>query len=128
MAVAALADPARSPLTDLPHDYYDLCAVLYRGALELLPGWLQDPDSCRDLWADEDAQLEAGMSAIASGAVAVEEDPDLDLAIVVLPAEGRSGGHRFVGRAFGGVHPMALHRATDRTTILTIDPSAAATS
>lgn len=123
MAVAALADPARSPLPDLPDDYDDLCAVLYRCALELLPRWLQDPDCCRDLWAAEDAQLEAGLSAIASGAVTVEEEPALDLAIVTLPAEGRSSGHRFVGRAFAGVHPMALHRATDRTTILVLDPS-----
>lgn len=122
MAVAALADPTRSPLTDLPDVYDDLCAVLYRAALELLPRWLQDPGCCRDLWADEDAQLEAGLSAIASGAVTLEEDPELDLAIVTLPADGRSSGHRFVGRAFTGVHPMALHRATDRTAILTIDP------
>lgn len=123
MAVAALADPTRSPLTDLPHDYPDLCAVLYRAGLELLPRWLQDPDSCRDLWADEDAELEAGISAIASGAVTIEEEPELDLAIVTLPADGRSSGHRFVGRSFTGVHPMALHRATERTAILTIDPN-----
>lgn len=120
-AVAALADPARSPLRDLPDDYAHLCAVLYRAALELLPGWLKDPDSCRDLWADEDAELDAGLAAVASGAVTIDEDRELDLAVITLPSSTRSSGHRFVGRRFTGVHPMALHRATERTTILTID-------
>ncbi len=123
IAVAALADPTRTPLTDLPHDYPDLCAALYQNALELLPRWLQNPDCCRDLWAEEDAELDAGISAIASGAVSIEEDPQLDLAIVTLPKNARSSGHRFVGRSFTGVHPMALHRATDRTTILILDPN-----
>src|SRR6266508_3049935 len=40
MAIAALGDAHRSPLEDLPHDYAELCAVLYRSALELLPAWL----------------------------------------------------------------------------------------
>jgi hypothetical protein len=123
MAVDALADPARSPLTDLPQDYPHLCAALYRTGLEVLPEWLQNPDCCRDLWADEDAELEAGIGAIASRAVTIEEDPELDLAVVTLPADRRSSGHRFVGRRFTGVHPMALHRATDRTNILTVDPT-----
>ena len=122
-AVAALADPARSPLRGLPNDDADLCAVLYRTALELLPGWLKDPDGCRDLWADEDAELEAGLAAVASGAVTIDERRELDLAIVMLPSTTRSSGHRFVGRRFTGIHPMALHGTTDRTTILTIDPA-----
>lgn len=121
-AVAALADPARSPLSRLPEDYADLCALLYRSALELLPGWLEDPDGCRDLWADEDAELDAGLAALASGAVTIDERGELDLAVVTLPAGARSAGHRFVGRRFAGLHPMALHGATDRSTILTIDP------
>ena len=122
MAVAALADPARSPLPDLPEDYAELCAGLFRCALELLPRWLDDPGRCRDLWADEDAELDASLAALAAGAVTVDEHLELDLAIVTLRCD-RSSGHRFVGRRFSGVHPMALHRATDRTTILTIDPS-----
>lgn len=121
MAVAALADPARSPVSDLPDEYGEACAVLYRSALELLPAWLDDTDRCRSLWADEDADLDAGLAAVASGAVAIEERRDLDLAVVTLPVTGRSAGHRFAGRRFVGVHPMALHRATDRTTIITVD-------
>ncbi|MGH9137748.1 MAG: DUF6687 family protein [Acidimicrobiales bacterium] len=123
MAVAALGDPSRSPVRDLPDEYADACTLLYRTALELLPGWLDDAESCQSLWGDEDAELEAGLAAVASGAVTIDEDIELDLAVVTLPPAGRSSGHRFVGRRFAGVHPMALHRATHRSTILTIDPA-----
>lgn len=121
MAVAALADPIRSPVADLPEDYAELCAVLYRLALQLLPDWLDNPERCRELWAEEDAELEAGIAALASGTVTIDEDAELDLAVVTLPAGARSAGHRFVGRRFSGIHPMALHRATERTSIVVID-------
>ena len=123
MALAALADPSTSPVKDLPVDYGELCAVLYRSALEVLPAWLDNPDCCRDLWAEEDEELDAAIAALASGAVTIEEDAELDLAVVTLPAAARSSGHRFVGRRFNGIHPMALHAATDRTSILTVDTS-----
>lgn len=123
MAVAALGDPERSPLEALPHDEGGRCAALYRTALELLPGWLDDDERCRSLWAEEDAELDAGMAAISSGAVTVEEDGELDLAVVTMPTGARSGGHRFVGRRFDGIHPMALHAATERVNVLTVDGS-----
>lgn len=122
MALSTLTDPARTALS-LPDDWSKANGVLYRAALELLPSWLEDADRCRDLWADEDAELEAGLQAIASGAVGIEEDRALDLAVVTLPAEGRSQGHRFRDRTSGGVHPIALHGATAMTTILTLDPA-----
>jgi hypothetical protein len=122
MAITALADPRRSPLGDLPTDYGEACGVLYRAALERLPAWLDDPAGCRTLWAEEDAALDAGLAAIASGAVAIAEDPAVDLAVVTLPGDGWSAGSRFTSRTFDGVHPMALHRATERSVILTVDP------
>lgn len=123
MAVAALSDPARSPLGQLPEDYGEACAALYAAALDMLPGWLENPDRCRALWADEDAQLEAGFRALASGSVTIDEDEELDLAVVTLADSGRSMGHRFAGRTFHGIHPIALHQATERTTILMLDPN-----
>lgn len=121
MAVAALSDPARSPLGRMPKDDDDPGARLYTAALELLPGWLEDVDRCRPLWIDEDAELDAGLRMLASGRVSIEEDAELDLAVVHLPGGGRSAGHRFTGRSFRGIHPMALHQATDRTSVLIVD-------
>jgi hypothetical protein len=123
MAVTALADPGRSPLGDLPADDGEACGQRYRAALDLLPGWLDDVDRCRPLWADEDAELDAGLAAIASGEVVIAEHPGVDLAVVTLPGSRRSAGHRFTSRTFDGVHPMALHRATARSVILMIDPA-----
>lgn len=122
MAVATLSDPTRSPLGRLPDDYGEACAVLYDAALGMLPAWLDDPDRSRALWADEDAELEAGLRSITSGAVSIEEDTHLDLAVVTLAEADRSSGHRFASRTFDGIHPIALHGATERTTILIIDP------
>lgn len=122
MAVSALADPETSPLT-LPDDYDEACVVLYEHALEVLPLWLDQPDRCRQLWADEDAELDAAEVALASGEVRIQEHPALDLAVVTLPVNGRSTGHRFAGRRFSGIHPMALHAATERSVLLIVDPA-----
>lgn len=122
MAVSALTKPETSPLT-LPDDYAELCVVLYEHALAVLPQWLDDPSRCKELWADEDAELDAAEAAMANGDVRIEENPEVDLAIVTLPASGRSAGHRFAGRKFTGVHPMALHAATERSVLLIVDPS-----
>lgn len=120
MAISALADPTTSRL-DLPDDYAEMCAVLYEHGLGVLPAWLDDPELCRPLWAAEDAQLDAGQAALAGGEVTIAEHPEVDLAVVTLPDAGRSTGHRFAGRSFTGIHPIALHAATDRTNLLTID-------
>jgi Family of unknown function (DUF6687) len=122
MAVSSLSDPDMSPLA-LPDDYGEACVALYGYALTVLPAWLDDPDRCRELWADEDADLDAAEAAMAAGQVRIEEHLELDLAVVTLPATGRTSGHRFAGRQFSGIHPMALHAATDRSVLLIIDPS-----
>jgi Family of unknown function (DUF6687) len=122
MAVSALADPETSPLT-LPDDYDEACVVLYEHALAVLPRWLDEPDRCRPLWADDDAELDAAEAALAAGAVRIQEHPAVDLAVVTLRVNGRSTGHRFAGRQFRGIHPMALHAATERSVLLIVDPA-----
>ncbi len=122
MAVSALAHPERSPLT-LPGDHGDACIVLYEHALDLLPRWLDDPTRCQELWAAEDAELDAAEAALADGRVRVREHPAVDLAVVTLPSKGRSIGHRFSDRQFSGIHPMALHATTERSVLLLVDPT-----
>ena len=70
MAIAACADPDRSPLDAAIYDgsYDDICARLYAALLPRVTGWLDDPATCRDLWADEDAQLDADIGADGLGA------------------------------------------------------------
>jgi len=122
MAVSALSDRATSPLA-LPDAYAEACMVLYEHALSVLPSWLDDPDRCRDLWAEEDAALDAAEAAIAGGRVRIEEHGSVDLVVVTLTDDHRSAGHRFAGRRFGGLHPMALHAATERSVVLVLDPA-----
>ena len=108
MALSAMAAAAIRGRPDA-----DACAELYVDALGRLPQLLDDPDAFRPLWADEDAELDAAERAVASGAVEVREVPDVDLAVIVVdPAVGATGGHRFGGDHVDGLHPMALHSTT----------------
>jgi hypothetical protein len=120
MAIAAYADPARSPL-ELEDDYHDRCAQLYTELLGRLPELCDRPEGCRELWAEEDAELSAGEAAIAAGAVRIEEVPELDLAVVTVlgPAPDR-GGHRFAHHWAHGLHPMAVNNATQRSAVLEV--------
>jgi hypothetical protein len=120
MVLSAYADPARSPLGDLPSDYEATTAVLYDEMLGRLAELCDHPERHRALWVEEDATLRASEEAIASGAVEIAEVPDLDLAVVTVPEHApAAGGHRFGGGWVHGLHPMAVHNATERGTLLT---------
>ena len=120
MALSAYADPARTPLGALPADYDAGAALLYAEMLGRLTELCDHPDRSRDLWAEEDATLQASEDALTSGRVKVEELPDLDLAIVTVPEQApNAGGHRFGGGWVHGLHPMAVHNATECGALLT---------
>jgi hypothetical protein len=121
MVLSAYADPQRSPLPALPDDYDDLTAALYTELLGRLGELCERPDRYRELWAEEDATLTESEDALASGAVTITEAPELDLAVVEVSerAPGK-GGHRFGGQWVSGLHPMAVHNATDRGALLTL--------
>ena len=122
MVIDAYADGERSPIADqLVGSYDDQCAVLYAETIPLLLSFAIDNERFRDLWAREDEDLTASEALIAGGVVAIDEIPDVDLAIVTIPADERSRrGHRFAGESFDSVHPMALHSATDRFRLLVV--------
>jgi hypothetical protein len=85
---------------------------------EHLPRMLEDVDAYRDLWADEDERLSMSERAIDDGRVSVVDDPQLDLAVVIVDrAVPRTWGSRFTGQRFDGLHPMAVNNATDMSTI-----------
>jgi len=121
MAIAAFADPGRSPLGAAPADDGEWAAALYSELLDRLVELCERPDRYRALWADEDAALAESERLIASGRVGIEEVPDLDLAVVEAPTESPvAGGHRFASGWSPGLHPMALHNATGRFAILSV--------
>ncbi len=121
MVLSAYADPERSPLERLPDDYDELTALLYGELVDRLPEVCDRVESCRALWADEDATLSASEAALASGAVTISEVPDVDLAVIeVGPSAPDGGGHRFGGQWVSGLHPIALHGATERGALLTM--------
>jgi hypothetical protein len=121
MALSAFADPERTPLHRLPAEYDAQTAELYRHLLERLPDVCDRPERYRDLWGDEDATLRASGALLASGAVTIAERPDVDLAVVSVSGDAPAGGgHRFAGQWVSGLHPMALHNATERGALLTV--------
>jgi hypothetical protein len=127
MVLSAYADPERSPLPGLGvgelADYDVMTAVLYEELLGLLGELCDDVDRWRPLWEEEDAMLTASEAALESGAVTIEEVPDIDLAVVTVPESGpHGGGHRFAGQwaSASGLHPMAVNNATDRGALLTV--------
>lgn len=122
MIIGAFGDPARSPI-DVPPDatYESQVAVLYGETLGLLPAMCDEPGRWRDLWEDEDATLSASERLFGDGAIAVEENESLDLAVLHVPTDApTAGGHRFGGRWQAGLHPMAVCNATDRFVVMSL--------
>ncbi len=98
-----------------------MSALLYRELLGRLTEISDRPDAWRELWADEDEMLSASIDALRSGGATVTEVPELDLAVVdVDPSAPDAGGHRFGGQWVSGLHPIALHGATERGALLTV--------
>lgn len=90
----------------------------YPEALERLPHMIDHLDEYRELWQADDERLTASENAIEAGRVVVADEPDLDLAVVTVdPDLPATWGHRFGGRRFDGLHPMAVNNATDMSTL-----------
>jgi hypothetical protein len=135
MTIAAFADPNRSPLRasvrdpasapgESELDYDAWVATLHTECLGRLTELCDHPERYADLWAEEDATLTVSEKALARGIVTVEEVADIDLAVVTVPDPEElrlAGGHRFAGEWVSGVHPVALHNATDRGALLVFD-------
>ncbi len=117
MVLAAFADETRSPFG--LDEGEDRIGALYRESLARMPELLEHVEHYADLWSAEDAILQRSEEAVASGAVAIEEVPELDLAVVHVSADAPvEGGHRFAGFWANGLHPMAVCNATDRLGLL----------
>lgn len=120
MVISAFTDPQRSPAAPLPADYGEQTALLYHDTLGRMPELVDHVERYRELWADEDAQLSESEAALADGTVQIDEHPAVDLAVVTVAGRRRWSGHRFGGKVYEGVHPMAIHNATACTTVLLV--------
>jgi hypothetical protein len=110
-----------SPLDLGDGDYPSRVATFYRELLGRLPELCDKTERFRELWAPDDAVLEASEAAIASSRVTIEEIPALDLAVFTIPEDAPTGGgYRFASERVSGLHPMALCNATGCFTLLTI--------
>jgi hypothetical protein len=116
MTIDALASEESDDCT-----YTEHTDRLYHQLLPITLDVVLDNDAYREHWAAEDAELTASEAAIADGRITIDERPDLDLAIVTIdPDEPARSGHVVGDTKTLGVHPMALHNATERLRILTI--------
>jgi hypothetical protein len=121
--LSAYADPESSPLSaslfTLP--YPDLAGGLYVHLLDLLPTLLGSVDDHRTLWEGEDANLTASEELIEQGLITIDEQLDLDLAIVRLPEDlTRQRVHRFTQQRLDRCHPFAIHNRTVCTRLLLV--------
>lgn len=87
MALSAFADEERSPLGPGVFDrrYPEVAAELHRHLLARFHEILDHLDAYRPLWAEEDARLAEAEEAIRAGRIALEEVPEVDLAVVTIP-------------------------------------------
>lgn len=119
--LSACADPDASPLPShlfsLPYD--DLAGTLYVHMLDLLPKLLTGVDEYRTLWEGEDSRLTLSEELIDRGLITIDEQPDLDLAVVHVPQDlGSQRVHRFTQQRTAECHPFAIHNRTACTRVL----------
>lgn len=122
MAIAAYDDPRRSPLPSEVFDggYEAQCAALYEALLPRCTAMLDDPESVRSLWDDEDAHLTASLDAVDHGTVRLHEEPELDLAVCIVPDSwAERAATRFTIPRSGALHPATLPNRTSCMRLLT---------
>ncbi len=123
-ALASLWDPGRSPLAALrtpqrPAEILEVCALAAAEALRLLPDLAADPGSDRfaPLWQAESTAYDASVAALAGGEAALEEYPEVDLAVVRVGSGEATTPTAWAGRP---LHPAAVHSAARGLRVVTV--------
>jgi hypothetical protein len=90
--------------------------------LDLLPRFAELAANIEDhaaLWTAEDEAMDRTEAAFAAGQITIEEDVDLDLAVVTIdPSLFLWGEHRFSILGRSPCHPIPVHNRTDRFRVL----------
>jgi hypothetical protein len=118
-ALAALADPSRSPWPEAAiSDYHQRQGAMYQRLIEELPRRLCDPRDWLDLWREEEDFFSRSMAAFAKGAARLDYHREVDLAVVRLDSALAGLASRFVHPVARPIHPMAIHQYTPANRIL----------
>ena len=120
-ALSAMMDEDRSLLGDafFSRSYPKVSAGLYEELLVRLPEMVDGPERFRSEWEAEDAWLAQDEKLVASGAITIEERPEIDLAIVTLPGEPSPLALDDEVNLLG-LHTSAVHNRTRLHRILAI--------
>jgi hypothetical protein len=121
--ISAYADSEISPLDKtifkLPH--LQMAGQLYTKLLELMPDFLVNLSDYKQFWEAEDEKLSATERLISEGLITIEEQPELDLAIIRIGQRQESSGvHRFAQQHIAQWHPLAIHSRTPRSRLLVV--------
>lgn len=116
-ALAALADPERSPLD--PGLFTATPRAQEALGLALL-GWLPELASGggESLWREEEAWYSESAAMLDEGVATVREIPAVGLAIVSAPPSPSRLATRFFDRVDLPIHPAAIHNSTDASAVL----------
>ena len=117
-ALGAYADEERSPLGEafFARPYPRVSAGLYEELLPRVAEMVDRPERSRALWEAEDAWLARDEERLSTGAITIEERPQIDLAVVTLPDDAPDEG----GESLLGCHPAAVHPATLMNRVLVV--------
>lgn len=119
LSAYANADTSPLPAAIFEQPYPELAAELYIRLLQLLPRLLTNLNEYRSLWEAEDDRLAASEELIKKRLITIEEQPDLDLAVIRIPEDLTAQRvHRFTQLRLAECHPFALHNATARTRLV----------
>jgi hypothetical protein len=121
--IEAHADPARSPLPAAVFATEGAARVahFYRHMLHRLPRILGRLGAYRRVWRDAEEHLDASEELVQEGRVVIEEEPELDLAVVRIPDDlPPRPVWRYLRREEAAVHPFAIHNQTRCTRLVRI--------
>ena len=117
--LSAWCDPERSPLSRkvFSQSTDELNQALYEELLKRFPNVISNIDNLVEFWKPEDDVLNATEKAIFEGRIKIEEDADLDLAIVTVPDKGILSEDVVLANPKSWVssvlHPIAIHNKID---------------
>ena len=119
--ISAWTKPALSPLNAevFQKPYPELTMMLYEELLKRLDNIMDRVEYLQQYWIDEDRVLERSQQQLAAGNITIEEDRQIDLAVVTLPHPAAATRDQALSEPWSDiVHQMAIHNSTSMMRVL----------